>query len=97
MERPLDQLRHPRVSVSSVRVQAPTLPDMYHRPLQTGRAATPSPSVSREHSSRPSPALTPASLPSFPDHSIHPAALNIRLSREEATPTVFGLPLKYVS
>jgi len=98
MERRLDQLRYPRVSVSSIRVPAPSFPDVYHRPLQTSRAGTPSPSVSSEHSSRPSPALNPASLPPFPDHSVPPpVARNIRLSREDTTPTVFGLPLKYVS
>jgi hypothetical protein len=98
MERRLDQLRYPRVSVSSIRVPAPSFPDVYHRPLQTSRGGTPSPSVSSEHSSRPSPALNPASLPPFPDHSVPPpVARNIRLSREDTTPTVFGLPLKYVS
>jgi len=97
MELPLDQLRYPRVSVSSVRVPAPTFPEMYHRPMQNARAGTPSPSVSREPSSRPSPALTPASLPPFLDRSIPLASLNLRLFREDATPTVFGLPLKYVS
>jgi hypothetical protein len=98
MERPLDQLRYPRVSVSSVSVTSPSL-DMYHRPFQTARVGTPSPAVSREHSSHPSPALTPASSPLFPDYSVPPMALapNARLFREDVTPTVFGLPLKYVS
>lgn len=97
MERPLDQIRHPRASVSSVSVAAPTFPDMYHRPFQTARAGTPSPAVSREHSSRPSPSPTPAPLPRFPDHLVPPMALSNHLPREDPIPTVFGLPLKYVS
>ncbi|KAI0306669.1 nucleotide-sugar transporter-domain-containing protein [Multifurca ochricompacta] len=70
---------------------------MYHRPFPTVRAGTPSPAVSREHSSRSSPALAPSPFPPFHDHSIPPMSLNTRLSREDAPPTVFGLPLKFVS
>ena len=96
MERSPDQLRYPRVSVSSVRVAAPSSPEMYHRPFQTPRTSTSSPALSREHSARPSPIPAPLPLPPFPDHPVHPVALNNRLSKE-AAPTVFGLPLKYVS
>ena len=96
MERSSDQLQYPRVSVSSVRVTSPASPEMFHRPFQTPRTSTSSPALSREHSARPSPIPTPTSLPPLPDHPVHPAALNYRLSKE-ATPTVFGLPLKYVS
>ncbi len=96
MDRPSDQLQYPRASVSSVRVTAPASPEMYHRPFQTPRTSTSSPALSREHSARPSPVPTTTPLPPFPDHPVHLAALNSRLSKE-ATPTVFGLPLKYVS
>ncbi|KAH9005041.1 nucleotide-sugar transporter-domain-containing protein [Lactarius hatsudake] len=99
MERPLEQLRYPRISVSSVSVAAPTFPDIHHRPSPTARAGagTPSSAPSREHKHRPSPLITSASLPPFPDNSSPVMALNSRLSREEPTPTICGLPLKYVS
>ncbi|SRR6266403_1297969 len=96
MDRSSDQLQYPRVSVSSVRVTAPASPEVYHRPFQTPRTSMSSPTLSREHSARPSPVPTPISLPHLSDHPVHPVALNYRLSKE-ATPTVFGLPLKYVS
>ncbi|KAI0273522.1 nucleotide-sugar transporter-domain-containing protein [Gloeopeniophorella convolvens] len=70
---------------------------MYHRPFPIARGATPSPAVSREHSARPSPILTAASLPPLPDRVIPGAALHVQLPREDNSPTIFGLPLKYVS
>src|SRR5712672_2918756 len=71
MEPPLNQLRYPRASVSSVRVVTPTSPDMHHRPFQTARAGTPSRASSRERSAKPSPLLlTTATLPPLSDRAI---------------------------
>ncbi|KAH9981392.1 nucleotide-sugar transporter-domain-containing protein [Lactifluus volemus] len=72
---------------------------MYHRPFQTERDTTSSPAISRENSSHPTPALTPVPSPRLPDFPVPPMVLaqSARLSREDAAPTVFGLPLKYVS
>ncbi|KAI9510274.1 nucleotide-sugar transporter-domain-containing protein [Russula earlei] len=96
MEGSSEKLRYPHVSVSSVSVPAPTsFPDIHHRPFQTARAVTPSPAPSRVNSARTSPLIIPASFPALPGRSVAPDA---RVSREDATaPTVFGLPLKYVS
>ena len=51
--------------------------------------------LSTDHSARPSPVPSLIPLPLLLDHPVYPVALNSRLTKE-ATPTVFGLPLKYV-
>ncbi|KAI0062378.1 nucleotide-sugar transporter [Artomyces pyxidatus] len=70
---------------------------MYHRPFPTTRGGTPSPAASStSHSPRLSPLLTPASLPAFMNGPTPTVTLN-GVARDESAPTVFGMPLKYVS
>ncbi|KAI0929262.1 hypothetical protein AcV5_006566 [Taiwanofungus camphoratus] len=92
--------------VSALGVTTPTRPDMYHRPYPTARTSTPSPidgSFSQQSVpwSRSSPRLTSAPLSVQQNASPFPSASSGPSTSGgvsvDKSPTVCGMPLKYVS
>ncbi|KAH9952165.1 nucleotide-sugar transporter-domain-containing protein [Amylocystis lapponica] len=94
--------------VSAIGGPTPAVPDMYHRPYPIARTSSPSPSSNGSSSQpilrvSPSPRLT--TVPSAPTSPLPPpyqlsnigAGPATSSNVVESTPTVFGLPLKYVS
>ncbi|TFK36340.1 nucleotide-sugar transporter-domain-containing protein [Crucibulum laeve] len=94
---------HPRVSAVNLSASSgPSSPDsIHHRPLPTVRSSSslaPSAVSSKASSPRLSP-LLPSSVPSYDYEKTLPTAVNGALQHLEtqSQPTIFGMPLKYVS
>lgn len=97
--------RQTRTRTSSIHLPSHTHPEMYHRPLPTVRSSSSSSSSSLSaivNSQKKSPRLTPllpsAAMNIYPEKGDVPMNLPVDGgSVQDNGPTVFGMPLKYLS
>ena len=91
----------PRRSSATRDVPQLQLPDMYYRSSPVARSTTPSPVTQDRFSATPSPTrLSPRLTPLLPPASKDPSPLPSPVAAGmdiESTPTICGMPVKYVS